>query len=178
MSEYTTHELVVIAWIVEDFDPQNCIIYGSEFWDLCEAAEVDGYDVAEHFETKRLIARIPGTGDLYEESHFMILKELFKVARAESINPRPRVSIEVAEIRAYQIAKEDPSFVRAPTLRKWSEAIGCSIGTVQKLKFYQACEEKAGKKRAVKVERTFFPDDTALAVEDEQLKNLTDSDQC
>lgn len=170
MYTFTTQELVLITWILDDFNPNDRIVFGSHLFGMCDELKIDGYVSIPIFETQGLLQKIPGTGDLYEESQFYVLDKLLSEAAKEGITPRPRVTLEVAEIRAYQIACQDPSFAKNPSIRVWAEEIGCAYGTVQKLGFYQACVEKSGKSQSPKIERALFHDDPGLATIDSDLE--------
>ena len=56
-----------------------------------------------------------------------------------------RMVQDEANAKAMKLAKADTRFAKAPTVRRWAKAIGCSTGLVVKLPFWLECQKRLGK---------------------------------
>lgn len=58
-----------------------------------------------------------------------------------------RMSRTEANEKAMELAKADPNFAKNPSPTRWAKEIGCSVGTVYNLSFFQVCQVRSGQGR-------------------------------
>jgi hypothetical protein len=98
----------------------------------------------------------------------------------KSKQQKKRLTCNEANEKAMRLARSDSSFARAPTIRRWAKAIGCSTGLVSKLPFWQKCKAKLGSKESAKRPKVVAftkPLEDTLGQDDPELKRLIEEQE-
>ena len=159
--------------LIEVFDPNDPVIPGEGLYDLCEVCGLDGTTAIPLFEGRGNLARVPGSGDLHEESEFYMSNKLFSLVKGSKVTTNPqRWTKDEANRRAEEIGRQDESFLKNPSAVEWHERIGCSVGLVYKLPLFKENHQAKRLSARPKVERSIWDDEPSHTIDDQKLQDL------